>query len=155
MSISPVRFVDSDSMLLAGLDKHFAFSTMAEIPKLWGDFVPFLGSVSGQVGNVAYGLSYDMNDSGFRYMAAVEIEQIGPLPEGFVTKSLPALRYAVFQHEEHLSKLCITIDSIWHQWLPSSGEVVTDPSIMFERYGPGFCPDAGKGDLEIWLAINS
>jgi len=140
-------------MLLAGLEKHFSMQTMGEIGGLWHEFVPYLGQIPGQVGPVAYGLCYDMNENGFQYIAAVEVDSDENLPDEFATKQLPAQRYAVFTHHEDLSKLCITIDAIWHQWLPESGEAVSDSPFMFERYGERFDPVAQKGDLEVWIAI--
>lgn len=153
MGIGPTRIVDADTMLIAGLQKHFSMQTMGEIGALWQSLVPHFGGIPGQVGRVAYGLCFEMDESGFEYLAAVEISEPGKLPEGFTTKQLPAQRYAVFLHNDDLSMLCITIDAIWHQWLPESGESVIESPMMFERYGEKFDPVAQKGDLEVWLAI--
>jgi AraC family transcriptional regulator len=46
-----------------------------------------------------------------------------------------------------------TADAIWTKWLPESGEAVTDPAVMLERYGEGFNPQTGMGDVEVWLSI--
>jgi AraC family transcriptional regulator len=156
MNLEEPRLVDSKPILLAGLNGHFTFQTIGEIPKLWDRFGPeYFGKVPGQVGMIAYGISHEMDDKGFQYMAAVEVPDASNLPEGFETKLLPAQRYAVFPFSGHISRMSESIHQIWSQWLPSSGHAVVDSPVMLERYGETFDPEVGSGDIELWLPIKS
>jgi len=70
---------------------------------------------------------------------------------------LPARRYAIFAHRGHVSTLQQTIAAIFSQWLPQSGQRVTPPAAgalgFIERYGEGFNPQSGRGDIEVWLPL--
>lgn len=66
---------------------------------------------------------------------------------------MPAHRYAVFTHREHVSTIRRTHNTIWNDWLPESGfEAADAPS--FERYGEEFDGATGFGGVEIWLPID-
>jgi AraC family transcriptional regulator len=73
--------------------------------------------------------------------------------------NVPAQRYAVFAHSEHVSKLRNTCEAIWRQWLPNSGHEFARPAPgapdFFERYGPGFNPQTGMGDIEVWVPVKN
>lgn len=98
-------------------------------------------------------------DGSCEYVAGVEVSDLSKLPSEFAWLSLPAHRYAIFAHHEHVSKLGETIGAIRSKWLPGSGaEAARDPKgtpAFFERYGEGFNPQEGKGDVEVWVPIKS
>ena len=116
-----------------------------------------LGGFRAQVDRIAYGVVSNMagSDSGFDYMAGVEVSQAEGLPEGFESISLPAHRYAVFAHGGHVSELKDTIKSIWNGWLPASGYKPSTMPGLLERYGEGFNPGTGLGDIEVWVSVLS
>jgi AraC family transcriptional regulator len=67
---------------------------------------------------------------------------------------IPAQKYAVFTHAEHVSTIRRTVTTIWNKWLPESGlEVADAPS--FERYGQTFDPRTGMGGFEVWVPIKA
>lgn len=144
-------------MTLAGLRKPYTFDTIGEIPGLWHEFGPKMHEVPNAVdGTTAYGVSImNGNENGFDYMAAVEV-QTGAAGSGeFEILEVPAQRYAVFPHEGHVSQLCVTIDKAFKGWIPDSGLQPTLNPLVLEHYGPGFNPQTGTGDLEVWLPIKS
>jgi len=155
------RFVSGRPMLLAGLRQHYSVATMSEIPKLWRRFAPHVGSIASQVGWVAYGavIPIENGAQGFDYLCGVEIDQRSGLPAGFSTLDVPALRYAVFTHPGHVSELQETIGAIWRDWFPKSGHELVERSGdipgMFERYGEGFDPQTGLGDIELWVPVKT
>lgn len=153
MSLEPPGFINAGPKFLAGMDQRFSSAAPNDIPSLWRRFGPYIGSVPGQIGKVCYGVCHDMNEESFGYLACVEVSNGENLPEGFATLQLPANRYAVFAHREHVSKMSETGIAIWTEWLPSSGEAVTDPCYMLERYGEDFDPTIGKGDVQVWVSI--
>lgn len=152
-TISEPRFVDSPAILLAGMDQRYTFENRVEIPKLWERFGPYIGKIPNQVGGVAYGVCHHFDDSGFGYMAAVEISAAGDLLEGFTHMPLPAQRYAAFKHLGGLSTLSDSYMQIWEKWVPVSGQTLVDSPLIFERYSEDFDPESGTGDLELWMAI--
>jgi AraC family transcriptional regulator len=151
------RFEKSDAFLIGGF-KADCSDPPKEIPTLWQRFAPNIGRVPGQVGRVAYGVVVSVSEDGScEYVAGVEVSDLSNLPSEFARLSIPAHRYAIFAHHEHVSKLGETIGAIWSKWLPGSGvELASDPKgtpALFERYGEGFNPQEGKGDVEVWVPV--
>lgn len=152
------RFVDGNPMLIAGLREHVTSETWDKIDALWWRFAPHIGSVPGQVGGrVAYGVVADAG-AGIDYLAGVEVTDVSGLPEGFSHARLPAQRYAVFEHQGHVTKLKDTMTAIFDTWLPQSGYAharTAGAPAFFERYGEMFDPQTGMGGIEVWLPIKS
>jgi AraC family transcriptional regulator len=144
-------------LLLAGLRGHFTARTWEGIPALWQRLASY-GKVPGQVGSVHYGLCFNMSD-GIDYLAGVEVSGAAGLPGQFSSVSVPAQKYVVFSHREHVSKLYNTVDTIWREWFPGSGHEAAPPVAgapnFFERYGEGFDPRTGMGDMEVWIPVIS
>jgi AraC family transcriptional regulator len=159
--LEPPRFENGRLMLVAGLRERFTGASMRKIPELWQRFGPSIGNIPGQIGQVAYGLCSNMlpQPFSFDYMAGVEVSSSANLPAGFSHVSIPELRYSIFPHREHLSKLPNTIDAIFNHWLPNSGYAllhgVPDLPYMMERYGGSFDPQTGFGDLELWISLTA
>ena len=154
-AVAPERFEDGKEMLLAGLSASYTLDTRAAIPAQWGRFAPHLGRVPGQVGESSYGVSWNATpEGGFDYLCGVEVADGARLPPAFAQVRLPARRYAVFAHREHVSKMPATFDAIFGTWLPNSGRKPAHaPS--FERYSGDFDPCAGTGSVEIWIPLES
>jgi AraC family transcriptional regulator len=151
------RFENSRALLIAGLSEHYTSETMKNMPELWQRFAPHIGNIPGQVGRVAYGLCLSGPD-GIDYLAGIEISSASGLPDEFSFATIPAQKYAVFPHREHVSKLYETLDAI-DKWLPGSGLKVASgaPEVpsFFERYSEEFNPQTGMGGMEVWIPIQS
>jgi AraC family transcriptional regulator len=153
------RFENGKAMLIAGFREHFTSQTMNNLPGLWQRFAPHIGNVPGQVGHVAYGLCFNaLSPEGIDYLAGVEVSDFSGLSKEFARVTIPAQRYAVFPHREHVSKLRQTLEAV-EKWIPNSGLAVA-PAVagapdFFERYGEHFHPQTGMGDIEVWLPIKS
>ena len=151
------RFENSKALLIAGLSEHYTSEAMKNIPELWRRFAPHIGNIPGQVGRVAYGLCFNGPD-GIDYLVGVEISSASGLPDEFSFATIPAQKYAVFPHREHVSKLYETLDAI-DKWLPGSGLKVSrgagETPSFFERYSEEFNPQTGMGGMEVWIPIQS
>jgi AraC family transcriptional regulator len=90
--------------------------------------------------------------SGFDYLSGVEVKAGAPLPSTLSQVRIPAGRYAVFTHRQHVSTIAQTLDAIWTKWLPNSGHPAADAP-CFERYDERFDPRSGLGGFEIWVAL--
>jgi AraC family transcriptional regulator len=152
-TLPPPRFEDGKPLLIAGLAERYSCDTSKGIPAQWQRFLPHFGEVPGQVGRKAYGVCYNTDDEGnFDYLCGVEVAGFSDLPETFARLRIPAQRYAVFPHGEHVSAIRRTFATIWSKWLPESGYAVADGP-TFERYGEDFNSITGTGTIEICIPL--
>jgi len=132
---------------------------MKNIPELWQRFGPHIGNIPGQVGRVAYGLCFNaLSPDGVDYLVGVEVSGSSGLPGDFSVATIPAQKYAVFSHRDHVSKMYQTLDAI-DKWFPGSGlEVATgtaEAPNFFERYSDEFDQRTGMGGMEVWVPIKA
>ncbi len=147
------RFETSKPLLIAGISERCTHENGgAGIPNQWQKFHQTVDNIPNRVGRVAYGVCCNGDDSGFDYIAGVEVADFSDLPRQFARVRIPEAKYAVFTHAEHISTIRRTINTIWNHWLPISGLKAADaPS--FERYDEKFDPATGNGGLEIWVPV--
>ena len=157
--LEPPRFENGKPLLIAGLRKSYAPEAMRAIPMQWQAFAPHIGKIPGQVGRIAYGVCWQAADcANIEYLTGVGVSTFAAMPEGFTVVSLPAAKYAVFPHRDHVSKLYETCDAI-SKWLPESGHQSAASDLetpaFFERYTEEFDPQTGMGGMEVWVPIKS
>src|SRR5216684_7202194 len=100
------RIENGQILRIAGLREHYTSQTMKNIPELWQRFGPHIGNIPGQVGRVAYGLCFNaLSPDGVDYLVGVEVSNSSDLPGDFSIANIPAQKYAVFFHREHVSKM--------------------------------------------------
>lgn len=149
------RMTTGNAMTIAGLSGSFNAETRTQIPALWEKFAPSINHIAGEVKGNAYGVCYNCGDDcKFDYLAGVEVNDTSKLPKDFTTVKIPAGKYAVFTHRQHVSQICKTIDAIWSKWLPHSGFTAAETP-AFERYTEEFNPQTGFGGTEIWVPLKS
>jgi AraC family transcriptional regulator len=139
-------------MLLVGLSGDF--TSPKGIPELWQKFESDLGKIPGQRGHIAYGIV--MNDGSspakFSYMAAVRVNTFSGVPAHLSRLTIPAYKYKVFLHDEHVSKISSTVEKLRNSstiaaGVPSEGKFLA----FLEHYGEEFDPKTGMGGMEIWV----
>ena len=151
--LQPPRFETAKPLLIAGLGERYNWESGAAIPGQWQRFHQSVAHIQDRVGQVAYGVCCNGDDSGnFDYVAGVEVSDYSDLPREFQRVRIPEQKYAVFTHSEHIATIRRTIGTIWNHWLPVSGMKVADAP-TFERYGEKFDPATGNGGLEIWVPV--
>jgi AraC family transcriptional regulator len=151
------RFETGKAMLVAGVGERYnhANGGTAAIPGQWQRYHQKVDEIPDRVGNVAYGVCCNGDDSGnFDYIAGVEVSDFSNLPREFSRVRIPEQKYAVFTHSEHISTIRRTVNTIWNHWLPQSGLCVADAP-NFERYDEKFDPATGSGGLEIWVPVKA
>jgi AraC family transcriptional regulator len=152
-NIAPARFETSRPLLVAGVGDRYNHENGAGIPSQWQRFHQVVEDIPHRLGGVAYGVCCNGDDAGnFDYIAGVEVSDFSDLPRPFFRVRIPEARYAVFTHREHVSTVRRTINTIWNQWLPSSGFKFADAP-NFERYDENFDPVTGNGGFEIWIPV--
>ncbi|RZI44686.1 AraC family transcriptional regulator [Herbaspirillum sp. HC18] len=152
-TLEPPRFADGKELLIAGMGERYNSETVAGIAAQWKRFRPHLGSVPGQVDNIAYGVCCNGDDAGnFDYVCGVEVRDVSGVPQDWSSVRIPARRYAVFTHRGQIADIKRTHHAIWSKWLPASGyETAKAPN--FERYGEDFDGQTGMGAVEIWIPL--
>jgi AraC family transcriptional regulator len=154
-SAPPVRFENGKVLLLAGIVQRYTCETSAGIPLQWQRFTPHIGNVPGQIGRAAFGVRWNGDEEGnFEYLCGIEVSGFSRLPAELAHVRIPAQKYAVFSHREHISTIRSTWVTIWNTWLPDSGHELADAP-DFERYGQEFDPRTGTGGFEIWVPIKA
>jgi AraC family transcriptional regulator len=150
--LNPPTIEAGKAMLIAGLNASYTFDTMSGLPAQWEKFVPHLGHVPGQIGQVAYGVVTKQSESGFDYLCGVEVKELDGLPRDLDSVRIPVQRYAVFRQKDHISQIRNVMSEIWNSWLPSSGYQTADGPRL-ERYGPDFDGRTGQGGFQIWWPV--
>jgi AraC family transcriptional regulator len=129
------------------------------ISELWELFARELESVghSFEPGKF-YGIAYypgHWEKRGFLYMAAGEIRGPGIVGAALVVKTVPASKYARFVHKGPTQELQLTLDYIYHTWLPKSGQSLSCP-LVIEHYGEDFRSlDREESERGVYIPINS
>lgn len=147
------RFVDGETLLIVGLKNRYNDDTSAQMPAQWQAFVPHIGNIDNQQGNVAFGVLCNSDDEGnIDYVTGVEVSQFPDTAKELDGIRIPSQTYAVFQHDGHVSEIRRTWKTIFGKWMfEANCELVDAPQL--ERYGEGFDPEVGAGDIEIWIPI--
>ncbi|HKO96338.1 MAG TPA: GyrI-like domain-containing protein [Pyrinomonadaceae bacterium] len=148
----PTRFEDGAPLLIAGLQEHYSPDIMFRIPEQWERFRPYMGKVPGQIDQKTYGVCYNVSEGEFDYLTGVAASDPSALPAELSQLQIPAQRYAVFVHREHISTIKNTIEAIGKDWLPTAPYEPTGIPAFFERY-ENYDPETGTGDIEIWVPV--
>ena len=130
-------------MLIGGLNGTYTFETRSTIPAQWARFASQLGTIPGQVGTTSYGVCWNFKPGvGFDYLPGVAVSDVSRLPKELSHVHIPAGRYAVFTHREHVATVANMIDAIWTKWLPNSddqpaGTPSFDATVMSSTHSQG------------------
>ena len=150
--VAPPRVVRSDELLIFGLGERYVKSN-AGIPSQWDRFVPYLGTIPGQIGNATYGVICNTDEAGsIDYICGVQVREFPDHPAEFTRLRIPPQTYAVFEHRHHVSSMQSTWQAIFNDGLSSTGHEATDGP-AFERYDERFDGRTGLGGFEIWIPI--
>jgi len=88
-------------------------------------------------------------DDGYLFLIGVEAQRIQDELFPLVSQALPGLQYARFVHKGSRSELRLTLDYVFHAWLPRSGAWLAGPWVR-EHYAQGY---RGLSDPESEWAI--
>lgn len=150
------RFETAGPIHVAGIRAHYSCGGDARIGAQWQKLGEMMPKLPPQIRPVAYGVCFD-RPGDLEYVAGIEVAPDAEVGASVSKLSLPAHRYAVFPHDGHVSALAQTCAAIFRDWAPGSGcELVREKDgtqMFFERYGQSFDPQAGRGDIEVWVPI--
>lgn len=149
-----------DDIYVAGIRKA---SSVDGIVALWEKFQNVVEAIpnkhpSGRTFGICENLQdfqlekihYDMN---FSEVIGKEVTCYDNLPDGIITKTIPAGKYAVFTHRGTLCELLKTYEYIWGTWILLTKEVV-DNRDDFEMYDERFLgKDNTESEMDIYIPI--
>lgn len=155
-SMMDYRIVEKAQFTIVGASRTFTTdSSYQEIPKFWQEFYANGG---GEKINGMFGVCLDPKDNGrnaaeFDYLIADPYDPCRDIPEGCVTRVIPAGTWAVFPCRGALPKALQDVNTrIWNEWLPNCREYRLSGNFNIERYTPP-CPDPADTYSEIWIPI--
>lgn len=144
---------------LTGLRRRIEGLPAKVIPGFWDTFSPYRGWIPGQTGRASYGALMEAPGSteGFDYLTAVEVEYFRDSEGDWDQILIPAQRYAVFSHRDHVSELRPALHTIFAHSLPGLNLVpkrhVDDVPLLLERYDENFDMRTGWGGIQVWVPL--
>lgn len=152
------RIVKKESFIVLGTMKKFTYeNAKTDIPEYWQEHYK-KGNGKYVCGMFGVNIDVSMGNSEFDYMIADAYNPSVDIPEGFVTKTIPAFTWAVFPIKGAMPDALQDVNKkIFSEWLPALADYEFAAGYCIEMYD-----DAGKypkGTLdenyysEIWLPI--
>ncbi len=145
------KIVEKQQFTVMGKVRSFNTDTSYdEIPKFWQEHMQ-----SGENNIVCgmYGNCIDSDGKNFDYMIADNYLPWNEIPEGYVTRVIPAGTWAVFPCRGPLPKSLQDVNTrIWSEWLPNCKEYKLAGNYNVEMYTP---PTENPEDYycEIWIPV--
>ena len=158
------QIVEKPALSVVGFEAPFIHvlspdSTAAEvIVPLWDKIFHNVSSVPYRLGDAMYGVVYGRAEGErshpdeMQYIAAAPVSEQGELPEGMVSRTVPAHTFAVFIHRGPIANIGDTCEAIYRQWLPQSGYEHAGIADV-ELYDQRFCYDSDESEMEYWISV--
>ena len=108
------------------------------------------GSCQGRCGDPEFPTASQCG-TGFGYLICSEVENLDHIPEGFVSRTIPEAKYAVFTIDGGFPKIQKGVEAIYKNWLSNTSYELAD-SPNFERYNGNWTGDKDS-KMEIWIPI--
>jgi AraC family transcriptional regulator len=144
------RIEEKPQFTVMGLSKMFCYNTSyQEIPKFWQEVL----SVENPPVWGMYGVCIGGAEKEFEYLIADDYAPCKPVPEGCITKVIPASTWAIFPCRGPIPQVLQSVNTeIWSQWLPNNKDYRLAANMDLEFYTP---PTENPEDnySEIWLPV--
>lgn len=146
------KIVEKEQFTVMGKSKSFNTETSyEEIPKFWQ---AHMESGDQKIVCGMYGICMDSDGKDFEYLIADNYLPWNEIPDGYVTKVIPAGTWAVFPCRGALPKALQDVNTkIWSEWLPSCKSYKLAGNYNLEVY---IMPVGEKPDdiySEIWVPV--
>jgi AraC family transcriptional regulator len=162
LSMQP-KFVNEAAKKIVGFGSNFISPTTEDksgytvVRQLWTNFALRSTEVKNRKGH-GIGLVESLPDSKksqveeYWYLAGSEVEDFTSVPDGMVTRTAPAGRYAVFTHRGQPAKLEHTLRYIYGSWLPKSGEELREAPTLTCRTA-NYDPNSDDTTTDIYIPV--
>lgn len=152
-----LTFVGMETPFISGLSKDTNASKV--IPPLWDEqFIRRVNEIPNRVGTAAYGVMYvkpkahRSHPEELQYIAAVTVSSADRLPEGMVSRIVPATTFAVFLHRGPIRTIVDTCYQIYRVWLPQSAYEHSGIADI-EVYDHRFDANSETSEMEYWISV--
>lgn len=155
-SMMDYRIVEKAQFTAVGVSRTFNNeSSYREIPKFWTDFFANGGGqkICGRFGICVDSKEDAGNSMEFDYLIADLYDPCREIPEGYVTREIPAGTWAVFPCRGALPDSLQSVNTrIWNEWLPNCREYKLAGNYNVEMYTTP-CEDPALTYSEIWVPV--
>lgn len=158
------QLIDKPAFTVVGLEAPFIHALSPDatnlkvIGALWEQFTHRACEVQNRLGEERYGIidargeAERSHPDELTYLAAVTVSELGDLPDGMVSRTVPAATCAVFTHRGPINRIGKTCEEIYRTWLPRSGyQHAHAPDV--ELYDRRFHPDRDDSEMEYWVPV--
>ena len=87
-----------------------------------------------------------------QYLAGVAVSELVDIPEGMISRTVPAGLVALVIHRGPIRNIADTVRPLYREWLPQSHYRHSDAADV-ELYDRRFCPDGDESEMEYWITI--
>ncbi len=124
------------------------------IKQLWCDIMPRYQEIKANSEEVCYGVCemIDCKTMEFTYLASRPVDNFDNIPNGMVSKTVPAGKYAVFTHKGKLDILKATYEYIYGEWIKSGAQKLRQAP-DFELYDKRFKFGEDDSEMDIYVPI--
>ena len=151
-TIMEYKIVEKAAFSVIGISRRFLYeNSYQEIPKFWQEHMnsPEAAKIMGM-----YGLCIDTGEKDFEYYIADDYCPRKDIPDGCVTRTLPAGTWAVFPcRGPMVETLQSTNTKIWKEWLPNCREYKLAGNYNIEAYSDEPHDDPNDDYCEIWIPV--
>lgn len=152
------RIVKKESFTVLGVSKRFSYeNAKTEVPGFWGEHY---AAGNGKYVCGMFGINIDekMGGEDFEYLIADVYNPALDIPEGFVTKVIPAFTWAVFPCRGAMPDALQDVNKkIFTEWLPALKEYEFAAGYCIEMYDDPQKYSKGTNDenyyCEIWIPV--
>lgn len=152
------KIVKKEAFTVLGAAKTFSYEDAnSKIPEFWKEHY---SSGNGKYVCGMFGVNVDVQMEGdnFEYLIADMYNPVKDIPEGFITKTIPAFTWAVFPCKGAVSDTLQNVNTkIFSEWLPSLKEYEFAAGYCIEMYDDASKYQNGTQDenyyCEIWIPI--
>lgn len=158
------EIIEKPAMTFVGVETPFLHGLSPEtnnfkvIPPLWDNLFHRASEIPNRVGKATYGIIYGRPESErshpheLQYIAAVQVSSMSKLPEGMVSRTIPAGRFAMFIHRGPIAKIGETCREIYREWLPKSAWQHAEIADI-ELYDHRFNCEGDDSEMEYWISV--
>jgi predicted transcriptional regulator YdeE len=157
------KIIEKPALLVVGLEAAFIHALSPDatnfkvIGPLWEQFLR-RAEVPNRIGQEMFGVIYGRpaterkHPDELQYIAAVQVSSTAEVPQGMVSRTVPAGLFAVFIHRGPIKKIGDTCREIYRVWLPQSAYEHAGIADV-ELYDRRFCPDGEDSEMEYWISV--
>lgn len=156
--IMDYRIVEKEAFTVLGAAKRFTYENpKEEIPEFWREHYA-TGKGQHVCGMFGVNIDEQMGQDAFEYLIADIYNPAKDIPEGFVTRIIPALTWAVFPCRGALPNALQDVNTkIFSEWLPALRDYAFAAGYCIEMYdAPGKYKNGTQDDnyyCEIWIPV--